>query len=90
MKKPPKKPHYIKKPLEPEWEDEELIEQPINPKIKQEEEAKLFKEALENDSFQAKESEAERTERFANNKRSQKKNARQKTNAVNLNRKLIL
>lgn len=76
MKKPPKKPHYIKKPLEPEWEDEELIEQPINPKIKQEEEAKLFKEALENDSFQAKESEAERTERFANNKRSQKKNAR--------------
>ena len=47
MKKPGKKPHYIKEPLKPEWEDEETSETPEDPRLKEEEEARLFKEAVE-------------------------------------------
>ena len=49
MKKPGKKPHYIKEPLKPEWEDEEISETLEDPRLKEEEEeeARLFKEAVE-------------------------------------------
>ena len=47
MKKPGKKPHYIREPLKPEWEDEETSENQEDPRLKEEDEARLFKEAVE-------------------------------------------
>lgn len=72
MKKPPKKPYYNKDPLVPEWEDEQPIEKPIDPKIKQEEDARLFKESIERGIFPPKDKDSDDNERFSKSKRTQK------------------
>lgn len=76
MKKKPQKPHYIKQPLEPEWEDETPSEIPVDPKIKQEEEARLFREAVEKGLFAAKESKEEEEQRLSNSARSKRSPSR--------------
>ncbi len=48
MSKKPKKPHYIRPPFEPQWEDEAAPDARIDPRLKEEEESKLFKHTIEN------------------------------------------
>ena len=50
MSKKPKKPHYIRPPFEPQWEDEAAPDARIDPRLKEEEESKLFKHTIENAS----------------------------------------
>lgn len=47
MSKKPKKPHYIRTPLEPVWEDEETSAEQEDPRQKQIDEEQMFREAVE-------------------------------------------
>ncbi len=78
MSKKPKNPHYIRPRFEPEWEDEAKAEEPVDPRLKQEEEARLFKHTIENTKIHVKDREKEKsaeTDRLAqsSNARSAKK-----------------
>ncbi len=76
MKHPPKKPSKQKKPFTPEWEEEEMTnDTAIDPRIRQEEEAKLFREALETQKFRPKDDDLE-NEKSRNAHRTQKSAAR--------------
>ena len=54
MSKKPKNHHYLRPPFEPAWEDEATPEVSIDPRLKQEEESRLFKHTIENTKIPAK------------------------------------
>jgi DNA-nicking Smr family endonuclease len=60
MSKNPKKPHYIRPNFEPEWEDEAVPETPIDSRLKEEEESRLFKYTIENAKIPVKDHEKEK------------------------------
>lgn len=62
MKNPPKKPNKPKKNLVPEWEEEEPTgNDHIDPRIREEEDAQMFRDAVEKQKFRPKDSEQELT-----------------------------
>jgi DNA-nicking Smr family endonuclease len=85
MTKKPKKPHYIRPPFEPDWEDEEAHESPQkileNSRLKQEEDSRLFKDAFEHGKIPVKDSAKEISENFANHSGNSKQRPTKKSSS---------